>query len=142
MFALANHNELGIEMHIAVVDALKELMTDNPKVIALEADLGSASKWSELSKHSTERFINVGIAEANMVGVAAGLSLTGFIPFLHTFGPFATRRVLDQLYLSGAYAKNTLNLFGSDPGFSAGHRYPYNTRRYRTIKGHSRSYHL
>lgn len=121
MFALADHNELGIEMRVAVVEALKELMTSNNKIIALEADLGSASKWSELAKYSPERFINVGIAEANMIGVAAGLSSTGFIPFLHTFGPFATRRVLDQLYLSGAYAKNTLNIFGSDPGFSAGH---------------------
>lgn len=121
MFVLADQNEIGIEMRVAVVEALKELMTRNNKIIALEADLGSASKWSELSKYSPDRFINVGIAEANMVGVAAGLSLTGFTPFLHTFGPFATRRVLDQLYLSGAYAKNTFNIFGSDPGFAAGH---------------------
>lgn len=55
-----------------------------------------------------------------MIGVAAGLSLVGFKPFIHTFGPFATRRVFDQLFLSGAYAGNTLNIYGSDPGFCAG----------------------
>ena len=53
-----------------------------------------------------------------MMGVAAGLSLTGFKPFTHTFAPFATRRVFDQLFLSGAYAGNTINVYGSDPGFS------------------------
>ena len=53
-----------------------------------------------------------------MMGVAAGLSLTGFKPFTHTYAPFATRRVFDQLFLSGAYAGNTINVYGSDPGFS------------------------
>ena len=121
MFTLANTREVGKELRVAVVDALKETMENNEKVIALDADLGAASKWTDLIKTNPDRFINVGIAEANMVGVAAGLNLTGYIPFVHTFGPFATRRVLDQVFLSGAYSKNTINIFGSDPGFAAGH---------------------
>ncbi|MFV0560977.1 MAG: transketolase family protein [Enterococcus sp.] len=121
MYTLADNREVGKELRTAVVDALKETMTVNSKVIALDADLGAASKWTDLKKTHSEQFINVGISEANMVGVAAGLNLTGYTPFIHTFGPFATRRVLDQIYLSGAYSKNTINIFGSDPGFAAGH---------------------
>lgn len=121
MFTLADNHEIGKELRATVVDALKEVMTNDEKVVALDADLGGASKWTDIAKSYPDRFINVGIAEANMVGVAAGLSLTGYTPFLHTFGPFATRRVLDQIYLSGAYGGNTLNIYGSDPGFTAGH---------------------
>ena len=121
MFTLTDTREVGKELRVAVVDALKETMENNEKVIALDADLGAASKWTDLIKTDPARFINVGIAEANMVGVAAGLNLAGYIPFVHTFGPFATRRVLDQVFLSGAYSKNTINIFGSDPGFAAGH---------------------
>lgn len=121
MFSLAKKREIGKELRSAVVDALIETMDTDEKVVALDADLGGASGWAALSKKNPSRFINVGIAEANMVGVAAGLNLTGFTPFIHTFGPFATRRVLDQIFLSGAYSKNTINIFGSDPGFAAGH---------------------
>lgn len=121
MFTLAENHEVGKELRATVVDALKAAMSVDEKIIALDADLGGASKWTELAQSTPERFINVGIAEANMVGVAAGLSLTGYTPFIHTFGPFATRRVLDQIYLSGAYADNTINIYGSDPGFTAGH---------------------
>jgi len=121
MFTLDSDNDFGMELRAAVVEELQDLMKENSKIIALEADLGSASKWIDISKSTPKQFINVGISEANMVGVAAGLSLTGFTPFIHTFGPFATRRVLDQIYMSGAYSKNTINIFGSDPGFTAGH---------------------
>lgn len=121
MFTLTEDHSVGKELRVTVVDALKELMTENKKIVALDADLGGASGWTSIAKDYPNNFINVGIAEANMVGVAAGLSLTGYTPFIHTFGPFATRRVLDQIYLSGAYADNTITIFGSDPGFAAGH---------------------
>ncbi len=121
MFTLDSNREMGKELRVAVVDALTKEMEKNDKLIALDADLASASKWSDLQKRFGKRFINVGIAEANMMGVAAGLSLTGYVPFLHTFGPFATRRAFDQLFISGAYSKNTLNIYGSDPGFAVGH---------------------
>ncbi|WP_438733677.1 transketolase family protein [Enterococcus sp. AZ128] len=121
MFTLADNREIGKELRATVVDALKDAMAADEKIVALDADLGGASKWTDLAKDAPDRFINIGIAEANMVGVAAGLSLTGYTPFIHTFGPFATRRVLDQIYLSGAYGDNTINIYGSDPGFAAGH---------------------
>jgi len=119
MFQLAeNRQEAGRELRDCVVETLQELMKDDDKITALEADLGGASGFSKIKKTNPERFIQCGIAEANMMGVAAGLSLTGFKPFTHTFAPFATRRVFDQLFLSGAYAGNTINVYGSDPGFS------------------------
>lgn len=119
MFQLAeNRQEAGRELRDCVVETLQELMKDDDKITALEADLGGASGFTKIKKTNPERFIQCGIAEANMMGVAAGLSLTGFKPFTHTFASFATRRVFDQLFLSGAYAGNTINVYGSDPGFS------------------------
>lgn len=120
MFKQTSDRSIGKELRMTTVDALKDLMAENHRILALDADLGGASKWTEIAKEYPKQFIDMGISEANMVGVAAGLSLTGFTPFIHTFGPFATRRVFDQIYLSGAYSKNTINIWGSDPGFCVG----------------------
>lgn len=121
MFKLAeNRQEKGRELRYCVVETLQELMDSDDKVVAMEADLGGASGFTKIQQSNPDRFVQCGIAEANMIGVAAGLSVTGFKPFVHTFGPFATRRVFDQLYLSGAYAENTINIYGSDPGFAVG----------------------
>lgn len=110
----------GRELRKCVVESLIELIGINEKVVALESDLGGASYFTKIQKEVPANFIQVGIEEANMIGVAAGLSLVGFVPFVHTFGPFATRRCLDQIYLAGAYSKNTINIYGSDPGYCVG----------------------
>lgn len=115
-----DRREKGRELRNCVVETLQELMKYDNKIVALEADLGGASGFTKIKVSNPDRFVQCGIAEANMVGVASGLSVTGFKPFLHTFGPFATRRVYDQLYLSGGYAGNTINIYGSDPGFTVG----------------------
>lgn len=121
MFRLVeDRSKKGKELRMVVVETLQELMAYDDKVVALEADLGGASGFTKIQKSNPDRFIQCGIAEANMVGVSAGLSLTGMKPFMHTFGPFATRRVYDQIFLSGAYAKTTINIYGSDPGFCVG----------------------
>lgn len=119
-FSMTEKRELGTELRKVVSATISNLMDMREEVVALDADLGGASSWTSIAKKHPAQFINVGISEANMVGVAAGMSANGFVPFIHTFGPFATRRVLDQLYLSGAYSKNTINIWGSDPGFTAG----------------------
>ena len=81
MFQLAeNRQEAGRELRDCVVETLQELMKDDDKITALEADLGGASGFTKIKKTNPERFIQCGIAEANMMGVAAGLSLTGFYP--------------------------------------------------------------
>lgn len=104
------------EMRGVFVETLQEMMDQNKKVVALEADLGGASGFSKIQKSHPDQFLNVGIAEANMVGIAAGMSMRGFVPFIHTFAPFAVRRACDQIFLEGAYAGNTINIYGSDPG--------------------------
>lgn len=121
MFKIAkDRNETG-EIRGAVVEALNELMDERDDVLALDADLGGASGLLKVQAAHPNQFIDCGIAESNMIGVAAGLSSEGFTPFCHTFAPFASRRVFDQVYMSGAYAHNTVNIWGSDSGFTAAH---------------------
>ncbi len=98
---------------------LTDLARKNDKVVALEADLSSSMATGSFKKEYEDRFINFGIMEANMMGSAAGLSLSGMIPFVHTFAPFATRRAYDQIFLSIGYSGLTTNIFGSDPGVTA-----------------------
>ena len=104
------------EQRVVFVETLQSLMDENKKILALEADLGGASGFTKIRSSHPEQFVECGIAEANMIGVAAGMSLRGYVPFVHTFAPFATRRVGDQLFLAGAYSYNTLNIYASDPG--------------------------
>ncbi|PLR81289.1 transketolase [Bacillus canaveralius] len=102
-------------------NTILELARNNPKIIALEADLMSAISTNKILKEIPNQLINCGIMEANMTGVAAGLSLTGKIPFVHTFAQFATRRAFDQLFVSGAYARLNIKILGSDSGVTAEH---------------------
>lgn len=121
MFTLAkNRDEKGMELRAVMVDSIEKAMAESDRVVAFEADLGGASGFTKIAKKFPDRFFQCGIAEADMMGVAAGMSSEGFIPFVHTFGPFATRRAFDQIFLSGAYAHNTINIYGSDPGFCVG----------------------
>ncbi|MDR0324677.1 MAG: transketolase family protein [Oscillospiraceae bacterium] len=98
---------------------LVELAKRDENIVAMDADLMSSSGMKPFMQAFPDRFINCGIAEANMVGVAAGLSAMGFVPFAHTFGTFATRRVCDQVFMSAAYAKLNVRIVGTDPGVCA-----------------------
>lgn len=119
MWNVAENFNNEMEMRRVFRETLEKMMDTNDKIMVLEADLGSASGFSKVKKSHPEQFLEMGISEANMVGVAAGMSMRGFIPFLHSFSPFVSRRVADQVFLEGAYAKNTLNIYGSDPGVCA-----------------------
>lgn len=108
------------EQRAVFYDTLNSLMDDgNDKIVVLEADLGGASGSLRVKKAHPEQFVECGIMEANMIGVAAGMSMRGFVPFVHTFSPFASRRVADQVFLAGAYSYNTINIYASDPGVCA-----------------------
>lgn len=98
---------------------MRDKITNTDNVVALEADLAKCSGMIVLQKEFPKRVINVGIAEQNMASVAAGLSAYGFIPFIHSFGPFVTRRICDQLMISICYAKQNVKIIGSDPGITA-----------------------
>lgn len=101
------------------VDLLIHYANKYPELVIVEADLMKALKTNAFFEQFPERSINVGVAEANMIGVAAGLANMGKLPFTHTFTPFATRRVFDQVTLSVAYAGLNVKMVGSDPGIMA-----------------------
>jgi transketolase len=100
-------------------NTLLGLAAENDKVVVLDADLMSSMGMIPFLEKYPEKTFNVGVQEANMIGVAAGLSATGLIPFAHTFGPFASRRCYDQIFLSVGYAKLNVRIVGSDPGITA-----------------------
>jgi transketolase len=108
-----------IAMRDAYCKTLMELATRNKNIVALDADLAKSMGMVPFMKAFPERFIDVGVQEANMIGVAAGLSATGKIPFAHSFAPFASRRCFDQVFLSCGYAKLNVRIIGSDPGITA-----------------------
>ena len=95
------------------------LAAEDEKVVYLDADLMSCMGMKKWADANPDRAFNCGIAEANMIGVACGLAAEGFKPIVHTFGPFASRRVFDQVFLSAGYAKNDITIIGSDPGVCA-----------------------
>ena len=107
------------EMRMAYVDTVVELAAKNKNIVVLEADLMSCTNTGIFKKTYPDRFFNCGIAEANMIGVAAGLSTLGKIPFASGFGCFSARRVYDQFFLSANYAKLNVKLIGTDPGVTA-----------------------
>lgn len=98
---------------------LVDMAAKDERIVALDADLMSSSGMKPFMKAYPDRFINCGIAESNMVGVAAGLATLGYVPFAHSFGTFITRRVCDQVFMSCAYAKLPVKLVGTDPGVCA-----------------------
>ena len=106
-------------MRAAYVDTIMALAEENKNIVVLEADLMSCTNTGCFKKAYPERFFNVGIAEANMVGIAAGLSTLGKIPFAASFGCFASRRAYDQFFLSANYARLNVKLVGTDPGVTA-----------------------
>lgn len=98
---------------------IEALAAADKDVVYLDADLMNSIGTHGFWKKNKNQAINCGIAEADMIGVAAGLSAGGKKPYVHTFGPFASRRCFDQLFLSVAYAGNSVRVFGSDPGVTA-----------------------
>ena len=123
----------------ALGQTIGRLLEEDPDVLYLDADLMSCIGTAKLPG-KTDRAIDCGIAEANMVGIACGAASVGFKPIVHSFGPFASRRCYDQVFLSGAYAGNPITVIGSDPGitaaFNGGTHMPFEDMAlYRAIPG-------
>ena len=107
------------EMRQVYCDTLLELASQDERIMVVEADLMRATGTMKFKETYPERAVDVGVAEANLVGVSSGLSAGGKIPFAATFGCFASRRAFDQFFLSANYAKLNVKLVGTDPGISA-----------------------
>ncbi len=101
-------------------DGLTELGRTNPNVVALCADLIGSLKMDNFIKENPERFFQIGIAEANMMGIAAGMTVGGKIPFTGTFANFSTGRVYDQIRQSIAYSDKNVKICASHAGLTLG----------------------
>ena len=101
-------------------EGILEAGRKNPNVVALTADLGGSLKLNAFIKEFPDRFIQVGIAEANMIGVAAGLTIGGKIPYTTTFANFSTSRVYDQIRQSVAYSDKNVKICASHAGLTLG----------------------
>ena len=99
---------------------MTELGQTNEQVVALCADLIGSLKFDDFKKNHPERFFQIGIAEANMIGIAAGLTIGGKIPFTGTFANFSTGRVYDQIRQSVAYADKNVKICASHAGLTLG----------------------
>lgn len=107
------------EMRSVYVETLIALAERDERIMVCEADLMRAHGTTKFADRFPGRAVDVGVAEANLVGVSAGLSLGGKIPFAATFGCFASRRAFDQFFLSANYARLNVKLVGTDPGVTA-----------------------
>ena len=99
---------------------LAELGATNNKIVALDADLSGSTKSADFKKAFPERFFNVGIAEQNLMGMAAGMATIGLIPFASTFAMFATGRAYEQIRNSICYPKLNVKIVGSHSGLTVG----------------------
>ncbi|HHY46283.1 MAG TPA: transketolase family protein [Firmicutes bacterium] len=109
-----------VSIREAFGDALVELGKDNPRVVVLDADLAESTRSIKFAKEIPERFVECGIAEQNMTGIAAGLATVGYIPFVTTFCVFATKRACDQVSISVAYPKLNVKICGAYSGLFTG----------------------
>lgn len=116
---IADHVEM-IPTRFGYGDGLVALGNDDPNVVVLGADLTSSLCADRFQKKFPDRFIQIGIAEQDMMGVAAGLSLVGKIPFVSTYGVFCTGRAWDQLRTTVAYAKLNVKIGSGHGGISVG----------------------
>ena len=101
-------------------EALRDLGYENDKVVVLDADLSGATKTSTFAKEHSDRFFNIGIAEQNMIGVAAGLATTGKTVFASTFAVFAAGRAYDQIRNSVCYPKLNVKICATHAGITVG----------------------
>lgn len=113
--------EMGPATRDAYGDALLELGAEDPRVVALDADLSKSTKSGKFGKKFPDRYWNIGIQEANLVGMACGLAGTGRIPFISSFAVFIMAKGFDQIRMNVAYAgENNVKVVGSHGGISIG----------------------
>jgi transketolase len=115
---------MSAEELISLRDAFAQIMVglaaDNPRLVVLDADLSQSTRTAAFRSKYPDRYLNVGIAEQNMVSVAAGIALGGGLPFVNTFAAFLTRRAADQIAMSVAFPRLDVKFFGFHAGVNLG----------------------
>ncbi len=119
-FKVVFKNEVESEtLSQAYTKAMDGILSADKDVISMDADLMHAVGIQNIMDKYPGRVMDVGIAEADMAGIAAGLAYGGKKPFIQSFACFVTRRAFDQIFISAAYGRNSIKIFGSDPGICA-----------------------
>jgi transketolase len=109
----------GLEIRKVLGELLDNAMANDDKIVVLDADLAKSNGTYALQKKYPGRAVDVGVSEANMASMAAGMASYGYKPFISTFTPFATRRIADQIAISICYANMNVKIIGTDPGIAA-----------------------
>ena len=109
-----------IATRVAYGEALVQLGRENPDVVVLDADLAKSTRTADFGKNFPERFFDMGVAEQNMIGTAAGLAAAGKIPFCSSFAVFASGRAFDQVRNSVAYSRLNVKIGASHAGITVG----------------------
>ena len=107
------------EMRQVFVETLIELIQQGVDIAVLEADLARSTGTELIGRMFPERFFDFGVAEANMISIAAGMAIMGKIPFATSFGAFSSRRVIDQVYMAVTYSNLNIKIIGVEPGVTA-----------------------
>ncbi len=110
----------GKALRVAFGETLTELANDDPRIVVLDGDLGSSTRVDIFEEAHPERFFQMGIAEQNMLGVAAGMATVGFVPFVSTFACFAVARALDSIRVLIAQPRLNVKITGGYSGLLAG----------------------
>lgn len=110
---------MAVEMRKVLCQSILDEMKKNESIVSVGADLDKADGLIPLREEFPDRAIDVGIAEQNMAGIAAGMASYGMIPIINTFAAFATRRICDQIAVSICYSNSNVKIIGTDPGITA-----------------------
>jgi len=108
-----------MEMRQVFAAEMEKHMAENKNIVIIDADLSKACGTYPLRAKFPDRVFEAGVAEQNMASVAAGMASYGFLPFIFSFTPFASRRIIDQVTLSCLYAGQNVKVVGTDPGIAA-----------------------
>lgn len=119
--AVPLENRTGDNVQKVYVETLIKLAEDSERIVVLDADLASASGTIPFLEKFPERHFQIGIAEQNMVGIAAGLALSGKIPFVNSFGTFLSKRACDQISVSVCFNKTNVKICGHRAGLTNAH---------------------
>lgn len=114
---LQNNLDSKREIREVYGNTLESMIKEGKDIMVCDSDLVGSSGAGKIFETYKENSVNFGICEQNMIAAAASMSVMGYKPFVHSFSPFVSRRVMDQVYVSAGFSKNDLHIYASEPGF-------------------------
>ena len=114
---LQNNLDFKKEIRKVYGDTLESMIQEGKDIMVCDSDLVGSSGAGKIYEKYKKNSVNFGICEQNMIAAAASMSVVGYKPFVHSFSPFVSRRVMDQVYVSAGFSKNDLHIYASEPGF-------------------------